>query len=74
MSNEIAQKQENKSLEDKDSDDNMNVVAGLLRSLGRTAARALPKAGLGSFPMHGRQVLSAVAKKKLSVRTIGKYS
>lgn len=52
----------------------MNVVAGLLRSLGRTAARALPKAGLGSFPMHGKQVLSAVAKKKLSVKAIGKYT
>jgi hypothetical protein len=59
---------------EKDSDDSMNAVAGLIRSFGRTAARALPKAGLGSFPMHGKNLISAMQKSKISVRTIGKYA
>jgi hypothetical protein len=52
----------------------MNVIAGVLRSFGRVAARALPKAGLGTFPMHGKHIISAVAKKKLSVKLVGKYT
>lgn len=45
-----------------------------MRSFTRSIARTLPRAGLGSFPLHGRQVLSTIAKKKLSLRTIGKYT
>jgi hypothetical protein len=45
-----------------------------MRSFSRTIVRALPKAGLGTFPMHGKHILTTMAKKKLSVRTIGKYT